>query len=201
MEILTIMETVGVIAFAISGAYTAMQVKMDPFGVYILATVTAVGGGVLRDTIMDQGIPAFFYNYPTIILVLLSTSFVIFIRKKFRWHFLITLADTLGLAVFTVSSGMTALQQDYNFPAFLFVCVVSGTGGSIVRDTLCRRIPVIFTQDIYALASVAGAVCLWFLYQWFVPVAAIYLSLTVVILIRLLSIYFRWSLPKFDLYG
>ena len=201
MEILTILDAIGVVAFAISGAYTAMQVKMDLLGVYLLATITAVGGGVLRDTIMDRGIPAFFYNYPTIFLVFLSASFVILIRKKFRWHFLITLADTLGLAVFTVASGMTALQQQYNFPAFLFVCVATGVGGGVIRDMLCRRIPVIFTQDIYAMASVAGAVCFWFLYQWLIPVAAIYISLAVVILVRLLSIYFHWSLPKFELYG
>ena len=148
MELLTILDAIGVIAFAISGAYTAMQVKMDLLGIYLLATVTAVGGGILRDTIMDRGIPAFFYNYPTIILVLLSTSFVLFIRKKFRWHFLITLADTLGLAVFTVTSGITALQHEYSFPAFLFVCVATGVGGGVIRDMLCRRIPNIVTYKL-----------------------------------------------------
>ena len=162
MDILEIIEVVGVAAFAASGAIVANQKKLDVFGIYVLAFVTAVGGGVLRDVVMDRGIPAFFSSYLYAAVILASATAVMLLREKIRWTFPLVVIDALGLAVFTTVAGVKAIDSGYNVLAFLFVSLITGIGGGVMRDLLVMEIPTLLRREIYATAVLAGALALWF---------------------------------------
>lgn len=195
VAILTIMDYIGVIAFAASGAFVAIQKRMDIFGIYILAFVTAVGGGVMRDVIMDTGVPQFFTSYATMVLVMVSTLFAIYIRDKKKWHFIITMFDMIGLAVFTVNTGLMSLDLEYHFPEFLFMSTITAVGGGVIRDLLAQRVPAILRRDIYATAAILGSCVLWVAYPLAGKTISTYISLVTVIIVRILSIYFKGNLP------
>lgn len=195
VAILTVMDYIGVIAFAASGAFVAIQKRMDIFGIYILAFVTAVGGGVLRDVIMDTGVPKFFTSYTTMVLVMVSTLFAIYIRNKKRWHFIITVFDMIGLAVFTVNTGLLSIDLNYHFPEFLFMSTITAVGGGVIRDLLAQRVPAILRRDIYATAAILGACVLWVAYPLAGKTISTYISLATVIIVRIASIYFKGNLP------
>ena len=156
--IISILEYIGVISFAVIGAFTAMQKKMDLFGVSVLAFTAACGGGILRDVIMDVGVPVFFSSYSTIILVMLSVLFVFIMPQVFYVKWVLVVLDAIGLSFFAVDAGIKAINHNYTFVQFVFVAVITAVGGGIMRDILAQRVPVIFRRDIYALAAFAGVI-------------------------------------------
>lgn len=210
LGLVNIFEYIGVVSFAILGAYVAMQKRMDIFGVFILSFVTACGGGVLRDMVMNTGlpvrlpehgtvvfVPVFFSSYHIILLVCLSALFVLCIRKMFRIHFIIVILDAVGLSVFAIDTGMKAISMQYNFVQFLFVSVITAVGGGVIRDVLAQRVPAIFRRDIYALAAALGAVYLWIAYHYLhlSEPLCLYSSLLLVFTCRMLCVYKRINLP------
>ena len=196
MTIFDIFEPVGIFVFAISGAITAVKKHMDIIGVFILASVTALGGGVLRDVIMDRGIPAAFSNYDYYVLILLAVIFISTVGPSLRWPWALAVFDAIGLAVFTVDAGIKAIDMNLNLLAFLFMSVITGVGGGVLRDMLSKEVPVIFRREIYALAALAGALCLWVFTPLFNEAAAAYLSVAVILVIRLLAVYYKLDLPR-----
>ena len=193
--LLNVMEYIGVISFAIIGAYVAMQRKMDVLGIFVLAYATACGGGILRDTVMNTGIPVFFSSYVTIILVFVSVIFVLCIRRMIKIHFIIVIFDAVGLSVFAIDAGMKAIEAGYNFPQFIFASVITACGGGVIRDILAQRVPTIFRHDIYALAAAAGAIFLWFAYPWLGSSISMYISLALVFIVRMVCVYYNVNLP------
>ena len=199
MNILTYMDYIGVVAFAISGAFVAIQKRMDIFGIYILATVTAVGGGVMRDVVMNQGVPTFFKSYATIWLTIGATIFAIAIRNAKKLQFLITVSDAIGLAVFAVDTGVKAIKLGFNLPEFLFMSTITAVGGGVIRDLLSQRVPAILRKDIYAVAAIIGSLFLWFSYSYLGESLSTYISRAIIIAVRLLSIYYKINLPVFKI--
>ena len=123
--IISILEYIGVISFAIIGAFTAMQKKMDLFGVSVLAFTAACGGGILRDVIMDVGVPVFFSSYTTIALVMLSVLFVFILPGLFYFSWVLVVLDAIGLSFFAVDAGIKAINQNYTFVQFDFVALIT----------------------------------------------------------------------------
>lgn len=199
MSIITYMDYIGVVAFAISGAFVAIQKRMDIFGIYILATVTAVGGGVMRDVVMNHGVPVFFQSYTTIILTIVATIFAVAIRNVKKLQFLITVSDAVGLAVFAIDTGSKAIKLGYGLPEFLFMSTITAVGGGVVRDLLAQRVPAVLRKDIYAVAAIIGSLFLWFTYPYIGLTISTYISLAVVVAVRLLSIYYKINLPIFKI--
>ncbi|MFA7651986.1 MAG: trimeric intracellular cation channel family protein [Synergistaceae bacterium] len=193
--IISILEYIGVISFAVIGAFTAMQKKMDLFGVSVLAFTAACGGGILRDVIMDVGVPVFFSSYSTIVLVMLSVLFVLILPQFFYVKWVLVVLDAIGLSFFAVDAGIKAINQNYSFVQFVFVAVITAVGGGILRDVLAQRVPVIFRRDIYALAAFAGVICMWFIYPIVGEGAAMKLGLAMIFSIRIISVYFDINLP------
>ncbi len=193
--IISILEYIGVISFAIIGAFTAMQKKMDLFGVSVLAFTAACGGGILRDVIMDVGVPVFFSSYTTIVLVMLSVLFVFILPQVFYVKWVLVVLDAIGLSFFAVDAGIKAINQNYSFVQFVFVAVITAVGGGILRDVLAQRVPVIFRRDIYALAAFAGVICMWFIYPIIGERAAMKAALAMIFSIRIISVYFDINLP------
>lgn len=207
-DFVNILEVTGTIAFASSGALTAVQCGMDLLGVNVLALVTAAGGGVIRDIIIGRLPPALFFS-PLCILVSLLTANLIFIilrsacRKNKLSRFtdiydrIMPVLDTVGLAVFTVTGINAGIELGYaqNYLLLIFSGTVTGVGGGVLRDIMADRKPYIFVSQIYACAAVIGAVIFLPVYHLFGFIAAGAACFVTVALIRSLAILFRWNLP------
>lgn len=202
-----VFEIIGTVAFAVSGAMTGLKHKMDIFGVMILGVVTAVGGGVIRDLILGITPPGMFGNpvYAAVATVTAVITFLPAVRrlltKNQRVHDLVLLVlDSLGLGVFTVVGIQTAYRASSGYGAFLtvFVGVITGVGGGVLRDVLAGERPYIFVKHIYASASIAGAIACILIWD-FNSTAAIIVGAVLVFVIRMLAAHFRWSLPKAEI--
>lgn len=198
MEYLFIVEIIGTIAFAISGANLAMEKKMDILGVVILGITTAVGGGVIRDIIMGNNPPTAFKE-PYFALTALIVSVIVFIPKirkyvqKKHSHILLVM-DTLGLAVFTAIGTATGMESGNVFLA-VFVGVSTGVGGGVIRDVFAGEMPYIFVRHFYASASIIGSVLIVALWNLNSNIAMLVGGVAVIVL-RILAAIFKWSLPK-----
>lgn len=198
-------EMIGTIAFAISGALTGIAKKMDVFGIAILGLTTAVGGGVIRDMIIGQ-IPPQTFRHPIYAITAIITALIMFLLAYFNklkintkiYEVLILAMDSFGLGIFTVVGISTAINVSDEFSNFLllFVGVLTGVGGGVLRDVLAGNTPYIFVKHVYACASLTGAiVCVYT-----IPVIGIKNSMLlgtfVIVLIRFLSAHFKWNLPR-----
>lgn len=203
--LLLLFEIVGTVAFAISGAMTGMKKKMDIFGVAILGLTTAVGGGALRDIILGNTPPVMFRN-PVYAVIAIVTSVILFLpavqRLILRIHglydSLMLLMDSVGLGIFTVVGIRTAYAAvaEPGWFLLLFVGVVTGVGGGVLRDVMAGDTPYVFVKHFYACASLLGAVVcilLWSLAGQTVAMAA---GAAAVVALRYLAVKYRWSLPK-----
>jgi uncharacterized membrane protein YeiH len=153
-----LLELFGVAVFAVSGALVAARKGMDPFGVIVIAVVTAIGGGTLRDVLLDRH-PIFWFANVTYLLVIIAAAVFTMIYTRFhRAPFrALLIADAFGLALFTVSGAQIAEQQALPAVIVVLMGAITGTAGGMLRDMLCAEVPLILRRDIYATASLAGA--------------------------------------------
>ena len=204
MQILFALEIIGTIAFAISGAVVGIQKKMDIFGVCILGLTASVGGGILRDLILNITPPAAFQN-PAFAVTAILVSILFFIpavRNAFEhrkvYEALILIMDSIGLGLFTVVGVQvaTAAMPERNLFLITFVGVLTGVGGGILRDVFAGNTPYIFIKHFYACASIIGAWTCALLWPLTGNVPAMITGATLTVILRLLAARFRWSLPK-----
>lgn len=207
-NIVFIIEIIGTVAFAASGAMVGIQKKFDLFGVLILGTTTAVCGGMLRDLILGLTPPLMFQN-PVYVEIAAGFSLLLFIAVRAGDHFpgsrykqfykqILNVLDAVGLGAFTVIGINTACAAGYGESGFLLTAVgaLTGVGGGLLRDIMAQEAPQIFVKHIYAVASIAGALCCIGL-KGFLPMgAAMTLGAAVTIVIRLLAAHYRWDLPR-----
>ena len=203
--VILIVELVGVLSFAASGAMTGLRKNMDLFGVCILGLTTAVGGGVIRDVILGNTPPATFQN-PIYAAMAVVTSLVLFLPRVRRllthnqalYDMAMLLMDTLGLGIFTVMGVQIAYTQVWEPTVFLrvFVGVVTGVGGGVLRDMMAGDTPYIFVKHVYASASLAGALACTLLWLPGLELYAMGAGAVTVIFIRFLSAYYHWNLPR-----
>ena len=195
MDYITILEYIGVFAFAVSGAIVAIEEEFDVFGVYIIAIITAMGGGVLRDIVSDVGIPVFFTSYMTIPFIIAGTLLAIFLKGQLKYKNLFAFIDAIGLAAFFVSAAVKAINSNYNFMLFIFAASITGVGGGVLRDIITNRKPQIFKHDIYCVAGIIGVTLLWFIYPIIGIESAQFITLVIIVLIRMISYYKTINLP------
>lgn len=202
------LELIGTVAFSVSGAMTAMKKHMDIFGVMILGLTTAVGGGVIRDLILGCTPPATFRDplyamtaLVTAVVVFLPWVWRLFLRYQRIYDLLMLAMDSIGLGIFTVIGVQAAFAQGGGYNLFLltFVGVITGVGGGVLRDVLAGLPPYIFVKHVYASASLAGALACAGLWNYVPSIWAMCIGAVLVIVIRLLSAHFRWSLPRAEM--
>ena len=203
--ILLFLEVIGTLAFSASGAMTGLRKNMDIFGVCILGLTTAVGGGVIRDLILGNTPPATFRN-PIYATVALITALVLFLPSLRRFLMRNTALfdramfwmDTAGLGIFTVVGIRTAYSHAPQPTLFLliFVGVVTGVGGGVLRDIMAGDTPYIFVKHVYASASLAGALVCGLAWHHLGEMPSMLLGAGLTILIRALSAHFHWNLPR-----
>ena len=200
-----IIELIGTMAFAASGAMTGIKKNMDIFGVCILALTTAVGGGVIRDLILGSTPPATFRDpvYATVSIVTALVLFLPRVRRLLMWDqslfdLCLFLMDTAGLAIFTVMGIRVAYAHVPQATLFLlaFVGVVTGVGGGVLRDIMAGDTPYIFVKHIYACASLVGALACGLAWHHLGEMGSMLLGGGLVVLIRCLSAHYRWNLPR-----
>lgn len=194
-----LLDFAGTVAFAVSGALTAMNKRLDAFGVFIICFVTAVGGGTLRDVLIGKTPVMWMHNLIYVYIVIASFFITIFFRKKLdglRKSMLFF--DTIGLGIFTIIGIEKGLVIDLNPIICIALGTITASFGGVIRDILCNEIPAIFREEIYATACVFGGILFFMMYFLNVPqhVNVVVTSL-VIIAVRFLSIKFKWSLPKF----
>ena len=200
-ELLFYLDIFGIIVFALSGALMAGRYQLDPFGVVVLASVTAVGGGTIRDVILQT--PVFWVEKPYYLYVILVTALltIVLIRqpKRIPKRFLL-IADALGLALFAVLGTQKALYLGAPVPVAVVLGTITGVAGGMIRDVLCNVIPMILRQEIYALAAMLGGSLFIFLH-WlgWSDRQAIVASMSAALLLRLAAIYWHVSLPAFHI--
>ena len=203
--VILVLEIIGTVAFAISGAMVAIRKKMDIFGVCILGLVTATGGGVIRDLILGVTPPATFRNpiYAVTALIVSVTVFIPAVRKlvlktETLYTVLLLVMDSLGLAIFTVV-GIRAAMRAVSEPSVflpLFVGVLSGVGGGIMRDVMAGDKPYVLVKHFYATASLIGAAVCVLLWKVQGEILSIAFGAIVITVLRLLAAHYRWHLPR-----
>ena len=208
-SLLLLFEIIGTVAFAISGAMTGIKKKMDVFGVAILGLTTAVGGGALRDIILGNTPPVMFQD-PVYAVIAIVTSVILFLpavqRLILRIHglydSLMLLMDSVGLGIFTVVGIQTAYAavEAPGWFLLLFVGVVTGVGGGVLRDVMAGDTPYVFVKHFYACASLLGAVVCILLWTFAGQTVAMAAGAAAVVALRYLAVKYRWSLPKAQCY-
>ena len=194
-----LLELFGVAVFAISGALVAARKDMDPFGVIVIAVVTALGGGTLRDVLLARH-PIFWFENVTYLVVTIAAAVFTMFYTRYRTAPLkaLLIADAFGLAIFTVIGCQKAFQADASSLIVIFMGVVTGVTGGMIRDILCGEIPLILRREIYATASLAGGIVWVILYSRGIPAwMAVGSAGVTTLAIRLISLHWQLSLPVF----
>ncbi|MEY8339405.1 trimeric intracellular cation channel family protein [Lachnospiraceae bacterium 62-35] len=220
-SILFVLETVGTIAFASSGAMAAIEQDLDLLGIIVLGVTAAVGGGMIRDIIIGNIPPALFLN-PVYVWMALITVLILFMVVRFYPFFLngtnrnskfcphrnngvrenyekvMNFFDAVGLGTFTAVGIEAAVNAGYGDYSFLsaFLGVVTGVGGGILRDIMANQTPFILKKHVYACASITGAVCYILIMNKIPSELAMVICSLIVVIIRLLAAKYRWNLPK-----
>lgn len=191
-------DLLGTIAFAISGVLVAMHKKMDLFGILIIAFVTAIGGGTIRDVIIGNTPVGWMKDMNYTYAIIGSAVFAIIFRKKINYlRTSLFLFDTIGIGLYTV----VGVEKGITAGLHPIICIALGTisacFGGVIRDILCNEIPVIFRKEIYATACIVGGAA-YFLIEM-LPIEGDFVFMfagLVVIIVRLLAVKFKISLPS-----
>ncbi|MGY5355392.1 trimeric intracellular cation channel family protein [Wenyingzhuangia sp. IMCC45467] len=187
----------GSFVFAVSGALIAMKKRLDPFGVLIVAFITAVGGGTLRDILIDRQI---FWLYNTsIIYAVLSGATVAMIFKSNMNFFSkpMFFYDAIGLGLFTITGVQIGLESNLDYSICILLGTVTGVFGGVLRDVVVNRIPVVFKKEIYATASILGGLLYLTLMSFNIPNPYLQIiPILFIILIRLVAVFFNVTLPS-----
>ncbi|MCW8994735.1 MAG: trimeric intracellular cation channel family protein [Psychromonas sp.] len=200
-DFIYIFDMIGTIACAISGVLVASRLKMDPFGMIVLAGVTAIGGGSLRDMMMGAT-PVFWITDNTYLYVILLTALlsVIWLHHIHRFSvYLLPIIDAFGLATFTIVGAQKALAFGFSGIVAVVMGCITGVAGGMIRDMLSDQIPFVLQKEIYATASILGAIlyvlCSHFGLEVMIAMA---IAMSGTLLLRLSAIYWKLSLPIFS---
>ncbi len=199
LGLLDIFDILGTFAFAISGAVLAIRKKFDLFGVILLAVVTGTAGGMMRDVLLGLTPPAVLLN-PRDLIVSISIGCGVFFwnrRTGIRYDALVSLCDAIGLGAFAAIGTAKATTIPV-CTVFLAVStgLLTGVGGGVLRDVLCKEVPFILRKEVYATACLAGSILYYVSYRHIGHLPASYLCFAVTSGIRLASLYLDLNLPR-----
>ncbi len=196
MNILYVIDLIGVMVFSISGALTAVDKKLDFFGVTVVGFITALGGGTLRDVLLGYTPVGWMSDFMYLIMIgtgiLISLIFRNIVQKLRRTFFLF---DTIGIAVFTVLGLQKALTIDVHPVIAIMMGMVSAVFGGVIRDVICNEIPLIFRKEIYAFLCILGGVVHVILQHYLDQTLNILITVTLIASLRVFAVRFKWKLP------
>lgn len=192
------LDIIGTLAFAISGALTGWHKKLDPFGVFIIAFVTALGGGTLRDVLIGKAPVGWMLDLTYVYIIILGFIATIILKTRLeKLRISLFLFDTIGLGIFTI----IGIEKGIDVGLHPIICIALGTMtasfGGVIRDILCNEIPIIFRKEIYATISICGGILFFMLNKLTLNTDVLYLVTSVfMIVFRLLAVKNKWYLPS-----
>lgn len=193
------LDLFGTMAFAVTGAFKAIEHKSDIVGVIFLASITGVAGGIMRDVIIGKSIPLAVTNPLYLIITTATAVAIFFLYKALRKHWNMFLKfDAIGLGVFTVIGATLAYNiSGMNFLVMAFAGLITAIGGGILRDVFVNEVPIVFVKELYATASFAGVVMMFGLLAAGVDVSVAAIpTIVAVTALRLLAMKYNWNLPR-----
>lgn len=196
-EVFTLIDILGTAAFSISGVFAAMEKKLDIFGIFVIAFITAIGGGTIRDVLIGDFPVSWMRSNNYSIVIFLSAAIAILFYKLIKdYDSILLVFDSIGIGFFTVLGINKGI--DFNLSAGL--CVALGTitacFGGLIRDIVLNQIPHIFQKEIYATACIIGGILYLVLLKTTLPnEVADAICISVIVLVRLLAVKYKWSLP------
>jgi len=198
IDISPAIEIAGTVAFAASGSYAAMQKRLDVFGVLIMGFVTAIGGGTIRDVLIGETPVNWMRDYQ-LLLIILGTVIATILFKKYVRTFKTTLFlfDALGLGLFTIIGVQKGITAGLNPGVCVALGTITGCFGGVLRDILLNDIPLIFRKEIYATACIIGGTFYVLLIGQMDTDVVKLLAVIIVCAIRIISVRYKLSLPKF----
>jgi uncharacterized membrane protein YeiH len=202
MQLIEIFVFLGIVAAGISGAVVGIQKELDLFGVTSLCVATSLGGGIVRDLLIGVIPPVAFiepkYFMASLAAGLLTWIFYPYVR---RFNSLLMVSDAVGLGVFTAVGAKTAITYGYSEPFIVIsMALITGIGGGVLRDVFAKEIPYVFRKEVYAVASILGAVSLLLIYDHMPVTFAMYTCLAVTFAVRVLSVVFSIDFPVYRIH-
>ena len=204
-----VLEILGTISFAISGAMAAIEKRVDLFGVIFLGITTSLAGGIVRDVVVGRVPPAAFSDYKFMGIAIVSALLVFVLARIYCEQYksnvelinnINNIFDAAGLGAFTITGANVAINMGYRGNGFfvVFLAMVTGVGGGILRDLMIKEIPFVLRKRIYAVASIAGGIVYYTLYvQLHMEImTAAFIGIAVVFGLRMMATVFKWNLPK-----
>ncbi len=201
-EIFQFMNMIGLIAFAVMGSFKALREGLDLFGITVLGVLTALGGGITRDLLVNN-IPNALTSYSDFTFALVGVWLAIVLYRVFQKdisnRYFILIPDAIGLSAFTTTGAMIAYNADVSFFGIVILATLTGIGGGIISDALLGKIPVVLKDDFYASCAIIGAIAFYISVKSGLSLnsSAIICSLSV-LMIRVLAILYKWKLPRFS---
>ncbi len=204
----SVLEVAGTISFAISGAMAALEKRVDLFGVIFLGATTALAGGIIRDVLIGKTPPSAFSNYRYMAIAAVTAAIVFLIAWLSKEHYehnvdvvsaVNNIFDAAGLGAFTITGAKVAMGMGYMDNGFfvVFLAMVTGIGGGVLRDLMIGEIPFVLRKRIYAVASILGGIVYYQLVWHRVDdMAAAFIGIGIVFGLRMLATIFKWNLPK-----
>ena len=204
---LIITEWTGTIAFAMSGALLGIRKNLDIFGVMLLAVITALGGGTVRDLLIGQLPPKMFYSSSYLLMSVIVALFIFIVARILHrvpfignwWDCIFTFCDAMGLGIFAVIGTQNAIATGYIENTFLciFMGMTTGVGGGVIRDIMCAEIPAVLRKHIYAVAAILGSLSYYYLFYFGMNnTFASCISIALTVILRMFASHYRWNLPK-----
>ena len=197
---LFIIDILGTFAFAVSGAFLAMQKRLDHFGVLVLSFVTAIGGGTLRD-MMIGNLPVGWLRNETAMIVIIFAAITTMFFSRFLKHLTTTLFifDALGLGLFTLIGIEIAIEKEFSPGVCIALGTITACFGGVIRDVLLNDVPLVFRKEIYALACIAGGFLYFLLLNFgMVTEMANIICILAIFIIRVVAVRYKISLPQFE---
>jgi len=197
--LLNIADFIGIASFTLSGFYVATKDRLDILGIFIASFLTALGGGITRDIIVNKEPFTFLHSYPSLIVVcvlILSILFGLHRSDRILKSKLLIFSDSIGLVSFSISGSLVALQSDFSLFGVSLLAIITATGGGVMRDILLNKIPLLLISELYGTISIAIAVVIFTLNLYgainFITLGVVFiLALT----FRLFAYYKKWHLP------
>lgn len=191
-----ILNIIGTVAFAISGALVAIEEDFDMLGVYVMGFATAFGGGLIRNLMVGLPVEAIWRQNRLFLLAFITISIIFFFPNLWTGLFKrsIILFDAVGLAAFAIQGAHYVISEGDQVVAVMVAATLTGTGGGMIRDILAGRKPMILHSEIYAVWATLAGLLVYF-YHPLKPYQ-VYALIVVVVILRMCSVIFHWNLPK-----
>lgn len=198
--ILQTLYIIAIVSEAITGTLAAGRYKMDLFGVLLIALVTAIGGGTIRDIVLNMHPMTWVSNPQYVLMLCLCSMLAVKIPYFFaKFSRLFLMLDALGLIAFSIIGVNKAIEHDFGFIVCVISGVITGISGGIARDILCNKIPLVFQKELYASVSIVACVLYYCLY-FYTPLGAdisVIVTLIFGFCFRMIAVKFKLSLPVF----